>query len=85
MLPAAHWLPDGRSRVPPMQGSPGPVAAQARARAAIPWIASLLPACAQDRLGRVRPAMRSKVLRFEVVDEDEQQTRLHGMLSGCAA
>ena len=28
------------------------------------------------------PAMRSKVMRFEVVDEDEWQTRLNGMLFG---
>ena len=26
------------------------------------------------------PAMRSKVMRFEVVDEDEGQARLNGML-----
>ena len=26
------------------------------------------------------PAMRSKVMRFEVVDEDEWQARLNGML-----
>ena len=28
------------------------------------------------------PAMRSKVVRFEVVDEDEWQARLNGMLFG---
>ena len=31
------------------------------------------------------PAMRSKVVRFEVVDEDEWQARLNGMLFGGAA
>ena len=29
--------------------------------------------------------MRSKVVRFEVVDEDEWQARLNGMLFGGAA
>ncbi|MDE2764647.1 MAG: hypothetical protein OXK74_17990 [Gemmatimonadota bacterium] len=31
------------------------------------------------------PAMRSKVMRFEVVDEDEWQARLNGMLFGGGA